>query len=111
MSDELAEGRASPPWEALERVGEGATSEVWRARHVEHPGQLVALKLARRDRGPRAALPPWDAGAALAREAMILARVGRRWGPALVDAGAGFLATEWVDGAPVDPRDGRRRDR
>jgi serine/threonine-protein kinase PknK len=104
MSDELAKDRAIPPWEALERVGEGATSEVWRARHAEHPGQVVALKLARRDAGPLAALSPWAIRAALAREAMILARVGRRWGPALVDAGAGFLATEWIGGGPVDPR-------
>jgi transcriptional regulator with GAF, ATPase, and Fis domain/tetratricopeptide (TPR) repeat protein len=94
MSDKLAEPRSIPPWEALERVGEGATSVVWRARHVDG-GQLVALKLARADEA---------SGRAVAREANLLARVGRRWGPALVDAGAGFLATEWIAGSPVDPR-------
>jgi serine/threonine-protein kinase PknK len=95
MSDKLAEPRAVPPWEALERVGEGATSVVWRARNVEG-GQLVALKLARAD----------EASAhAVAREATLLARIGRRWGAALVDAGPGFLATEWIAGSPVDPRD------
>jgi serine/threonine-protein kinase PknK len=94
MSDQLAEGRASLPWEPVERVGEGATSEVWRAKHTGH-GRIVALKLARGDAGSRLVL---------AREAAVLARVGRRWGPALVDAGGGFLATEWIAGSPLDPR-------
>ena len=94
MSDKLATPRAFPPWEPLERVGEGATSVVWRARHAEG-GRLVALKVARAD----------DASThAVAREATLMARVARRWGPALVDAGAGFLATEWIAGSPVDPR-------
>ncbi|MGD0530601.1 MAG: protein kinase, partial [Polyangiaceae bacterium] len=90
----MAEPRPIPPWEALERIGEGATSVVWRARHAAG-GQLVALKLARADdASPRA----------VAREATLLARIARRWGPALLDAGAGFLATEWVAGSPVDPK-------
>jgi serine/threonine-protein kinase PknK len=93
MSDKLAEGRAFPPWEPLERAGAGATSEVWRAKNSDH-GQIVALKLARTDALSRVAL---------AREATVLARVGRRWGPGLVDAGAGFVATEWTAGSPVDP--------
>jgi serine/threonine protein kinase len=55
----------------------------------------VALKLARED----------DASLhAVAREATLLARVQRRWGPALIDAGRGFVATEWIPGSPVDPR-------
>jgi transcriptional regulator with GAF, ATPase, and Fis domain/tetratricopeptide (TPR) repeat protein len=94
MSDKLAEPHTPAPWEALERVGEGATSVVWRARH-DSGGQLVAMKLARED---EASLH------AVAREATLLARIGRRWGPALVDAGAGFLATEWIAGTSVDPR-------
>jgi transcriptional regulator with GAF, ATPase, and Fis domain/tetratricopeptide (TPR) repeat protein len=94
MSDKLAEAHPIGPWQTLERVGEGATSVVWRARHAEG-GQLVALKLARSD---------GECGAALVREATLLARVGRRWGAALVDAGAGYLATEWIAGSPIDPR-------
>ncbi|HEY1695092.1 MAG TPA: sigma 54-interacting transcriptional regulator [Polyangiaceae bacterium] len=77
----------------MERVGEGATSIVWRARHTERGG-VAALKVAR----PEAAFVE-----AIAREAILLARVGRRWGAGLVDAGPGFLATEWVPGAPIDP--------
>src|SRR5580692_5130493 len=92
MSDKLATAPSAPPWQALERIGDGATSVVWRARHEER-GTIVALKLGRP-----------DAGEALAREATLLARVGRRWGPALVDAGRDFLATEWVDGSALDPR-------
>jgi serine/threonine-protein kinase PknK len=94
MSDELADRSVAPAWERLERVGEGATSVVWRARHG-HGGQLVALKVAREDA---------DSVGAVAREAILLARVGRRWGPALVDAGATFLATEWVAGSPLDAK-------
>ncbi|HEY3820732.1 MAG TPA: sigma 54-interacting transcriptional regulator [Polyangiaceae bacterium] len=94
MSDKLAEPRTAAAWEALERVGEGATSVVWRARRADG-GQLAALKLAREDEA---------SVHAVAREATLLARIGRRWGPALVDAGAGFLATDWVAGSPVDPR-------
>jgi serine/threonine-protein kinase PknK len=93
MSGKLAEAPVTPPWEALEPVGRGATAEVWRARHAEH-GQVVALKLARSDVASRVAL---------AREASVLARVGRRWGPALVDAGAGFVVTEWSAGWPIAP--------
>ncbi len=80
-------------WRLLERVGDGATSVVWRARHASGDGRLAALKIAKE-------------GAlgceALAREASLLARVGRRWGPALLDAGPGFVATEWVEGTPLD---------
>jgi serine/threonine-protein kinase PknK len=78
----------------IERIGEGATSVVWRARHLP-AGEIVALKLAK---GPG---EPFEA---VAREATLLARVGRRWGPALVDAGPGFVATEWIEGHPLAPR-------
>jgi transcriptional regulator with GAF, ATPase, and Fis domain len=98
LSDQLAttdESHAAPPsWQLLERVGEGATSVVWRARHAEG-GQLAAVKLARRHADE-------EAVRAVAREAILLARVARRWGPALLDAGKGFLATEWVAGAALE---------
>src|ERR1019366_4688353 len=54
--------------------------------------------------------------AMLAREARVLARVGRRWGPALLDAGPGFLVTEWIEGVSLESRlavvaDGNDRER
>jgi serine/threonine-protein kinase PknK len=86
-------------------VGEGATAIVWRARarvrstagcapDAAGSARLVALKVAR---GPG---PPTEA---IAREAALLARVDRRWGPALIDAGPGFVVTEWIDGVPLAP--------
>jgi transcriptional regulator with GAF, ATPase, and Fis domain len=41
----------------------------------------------------------------VAREASLLARVGRRWGPEVVDAGPGFVAVDWVEGRALDPID------
>src|SRR2546430_10976773 len=62
----------SPPgFSLLEQVGQGASSVVWRARH-EPSGQVVALKLGRPSPAPFEVV---------AREALLLARVGRRWGP------------------------------
>ena len=88
-------------YEIRAREGEGATAVVWRARVQAEPSAVpsraapvVALKVAR---GPG---PPSEA---IAREAALLARVGRRWGPALVDAGPGFVATEWIDGRVLAP--------
>jgi serine/threonine-protein kinase PknK len=92
-SVKLAVGEVGGVWRPLERVGEGATSVVWHARHTE-TGVQVALKVAK----------PKAGTAEIGREAALLARVGRRWGPAIVDAGPGFLATEWLDGEPIDPR-------
>jgi serine/threonine-protein kinase PknK len=79
-------------WRLVERVGEGATGVVWLARHAK-TGRPAALKRAKEGAA--------GAAATLAAEAALLARVGRRWGPGLVDVGPGFLATEWIDGAPV----------
>jgi serine/threonine-protein kinase PknK len=97
MSEELAVGGIPPGWKPLDRAGEGATSVVWKARH-ERTGQLAALKVARQEAG---------AAFVVEREAALLARTRRRWGPALVDAGPGFLATEWVVGEAVSPSAGR----
>ncbi len=98
-AEKLAAGADVRPlrgsWQLLERVGEGTTSVVWRAQHVSGEGRFAALKVAKE--GSLAA-------AALARESLLVARVGRRWGPALLDAGPGFMATEWVDGTPLDPK-------
>ncbi|HLK35823.1 MAG TPA: protein kinase, partial [Polyangiaceae bacterium] len=102
MSYQLASGSSIPTpdghpegsaWRLVERIGEGATCVVWRAEHRQ-TRSLAALKAAR---------PGDGASELIAREAAILARVARRWGPALVDAGPGFLATQWVEGAAIDP--------
>jgi len=93
VSHQLAVSGTALEWLDLERVGEGATSVVWRARSRQ-TGQWVALKIAKDLAGAGAV--------ALAREAAFVVRVNRRWGPALVDVGPGFIATEWVDGQPVD---------
>ena len=95
LSYELASGpRGAPPWRLLERAGQGATSTVWKAQH-ERTGQLVAFKVAREE---------VVAAEAVVREAVLLARTQRRWGPMIVDAGPGFVATEWVVGEPLDPK-------
>jgi transcriptional regulator with GAF, ATPase, and Fis domain len=82
-------------WRIVERVGEGATAIVWRARHAL-TGRAAALKRAKEGAA--------GAATAIAAEAALLARVGRRWGPTLVDVGPGFLVTEWTDGVPVGER-------
>src|SRR5215472_3409774 len=107
------EHRWAARYDALEPVGEGATAIVWRARALARASEsaavagsgrrLVALKVAK---GPG---PPMEA---IAREAALLARVDRRWGPALIDAGPGFVVTEWIDGealAPSSPSPSSRR--
>src|SRR5579883_2176285 len=87
---ELASTKLIGRWQVLESggtpAGEGATSLVRKARGSDDPREVVAIKVARRVPG---------ASEALGREAVLLARVGRRWGPAIVDAGPGFLVTEW----------------
>ncbi|WP_394832191.1 sigma 54-interacting transcriptional regulator [Pendulispora rubella] len=82
-------------WTLLERAGEGATAEVWRAKRTDD-GAMAALKIVH------------DANIARG-EAEIVAHLGRVWGPRWLDAGAlpggggWFLATTWVEGAPLDP--------
>jgi transcriptional regulator with GAF, ATPase, and Fis domain/serine/threonine protein kinase/tetratricopeptide (TPR) repeat protein len=93
MSDELAVWPGASPWRPLERAGEGATSVVWRAEHAT-TGEIVALKVARSGEANVVAL---------AREAELLARVARRWGPRLRDAGRGFLALDWIEGVRLEP--------
>jgi len=82
-------------WTLLERAGEGATAEVWRARRNED-GALAALKIVH------------DVDIARG-EAEIVAHLGRTWGPRWMDAGAlpggggWYLATTWVEGEALDP--------
>ncbi len=94
-SDELAASPALGRWEPLELAGEGVSSVVWKVRRRDGSGPAVfgALKLARGPAGDSRALQ---------REASLLARVGRRWGPSLLDAGTGFLVASWTEGVPVD---------
>src|SRR5580698_6497943 len=92
-------------WVVEERVGEGTSGEVWRARQ-RSSGELAALKVSRGGDGD------------MLREASVLARAQRRWGPRLLDVGivpdsrdgavalppgARFVATTWAEGKPLDP--------
>ncbi len=88
-------------WVLEAPVGRGATSVVYRASH--------------RESGVQAAVKVLAAGIAPG-EAELLARLGRRWGPALLDvgrlpSGQTFLATEWTEGEPlaVAAREGEQR--
>jgi transcriptional regulator with GAF, ATPase, and Fis domain/tetratricopeptide (TPR) repeat protein/predicted Ser/Thr protein kinase len=94
-SDKLANSPALARWEPVEQAGEGASSVVWKVKGREAGAAPVlgALKVAR---GAAAAFE------ALRREATLLARIGRRWGPSLLDAGPGFLVTSWTEGRPLD---------
>jgi serine/threonine-protein kinase PknK len=93
VSDELAMPANIDTWRRLERAGEGATSVVWKAEHSV-TGRIVALKVAK---------PGGENADVVGREASLLVRVGRRWGPEVVDAGPGFLVIDWVDGLPLAP--------
>ena len=98
LSSKLAIEAASF-WRPVELAGEGATATVWRS---ERGGVLAALKVAKTEDG-------W-----VGREAVALAGLQRRWGPALLDAGrvpegasglrsgARFIATAWAAGHPLD---------
>jgi serine/threonine-protein kinase PknK len=86
-------------WRLEDLVGEGATARVYRA---ERGGVEVALKVARDDE-------VW-----VGREAALLGGLGRRWGPALLDAGrvpagaaglragARYVATAWAPGEALE---------
>ena len=58
-----------------------------------------------------AALKIAKPGSSLAVEAEIVARIARRWGPGLLDAGAGWVATEWTEGRALAPIDVKPADR
>ena len=83
----LATALAAAGWQLLERAGEGAAATVWRARRAD--GREAAVKLGKD-------------GALALHEADLVARVGRRWGPEVLDAGrtaAGvFVALAWTEG-------------
>ncbi|MBX3259278.1 MAG: hypothetical protein KF782_06270 [Labilithrix sp.] len=93
-------------WTLEAKRGEGAGGIVFRA--VRSDGIPGALKIAR-------------AGDGVGREALVLARAQRRWGPTLIEAGrlerelagpdgsalprgASWMATTWVDGDALDAR-------
>lgn len=86
-------------WGEIASAGAGASATVFRAEDEE--GNVAALKVA------------MTADRWVLREAMLLARVGRRWGPALLDvgrvpegvpsvrAGTPYLATTWIPGTDL----------
>jgi transcriptional regulator with GAF, ATPase, and Fis domain len=77
----------------MEPAGEGASGIVWRAARAD-TGRLAAVKVAK-------------PGAPLARERELLARLRRRWGPSLLDAGPSYIALEWCEGSPLQPAEVR----
>src|ERR1017187_5139874 len=87
-----------PGWKCLEPVGSGTTADVWRAEN--RAGVIAAIKIA---------TAPAEIQI-VRREALQLHEVARRWGAKILDTGAAhdgnafFLATEWIDGARLDPK-------
>ncbi|OJY28727.1 MAG: hypothetical protein BGO98_07700 [Myxococcales bacterium 68-20] len=92
-------------WRLQAKEGEGASGTVFRATRAD--GTTCALKVAR-------TAEDW-----VGREALILARAQRRWGPALLGAGrlandavgpggealaagASWMATTWIEGEALD---------
>jgi serine/threonine-protein kinase PknK len=109
MPSRLAPGSRSWRFEPEVRVGQGATSDVWRARDTE-TDRDVAIKVGRAS----------DAIAILAREADRLAWVSSPLVPYLIDvgvtpedageqiaAGQPYLAMSWTAGSPLSPSAGR----
>ncbi len=78
---------ADAGWEVLERAGEGSAATVWRARRAD--GREAAVKVGKD-------------GALALHEAELVARLDRRWGPEVLDAGtaggAFFVALAWTSG-------------
>ncbi|HEY1959455.1 MAG TPA: lipopolysaccharide kinase InaA family protein, partial [Polyangiaceae bacterium] len=76
-------------WKLGRQAGSGGSSVVFEGERDAVRGAVKIL-----DRG-------FDLG-----EATLLARLGRRWGPRLLDAGRcaeqAFVVTEWVDGVSLD---------
>jgi hypothetical protein len=105
--------RASPtlalPWDLDAIAGVGESAIVWSA-HEHTSKRAVALKIAKRPD-------------ALVHEAELLARIDRRWGPALlaagrmpegvrdVVAGAPYVVTDWVEGEALAPLRVKDRER
>ncbi len=95
-------------WTLTAKAGEGTSGIVFRAVRASD-GTEAALKIAR------------NADAFVGRETLLLARVHRRWGPALLEAGqlaedlvgpggaelargASWIATTWTEGESLDAR-------
>jgi len=101
-------------WRLQAKEGEGASGTVFRATRAD--GTTCALKVAR-------TAEDW-----VGREALILARAQRRWGPALLGAGrlandavgpggealaagASWMATTWIEGEATRTTSGGRSPR
>jgi len=106
LHDALAEPDAAAgtrvgPYRLVQEIGQGGMSTVWRARHVDDGARReVALKLPRLTWGGRFV-------ERLERERSIVAglahpNIARFVDAGLDDAGRPWLATELVDGEPID---------
>ena len=86
---------AAPGWSCLERVGSGASAEVWRATDAR--GRAAAIKIAKPEMAD-----------VVRAEARMLRDASRRWGARLLDegetsSGEFFFASEWLEGEKLDP--------
>jgi ribosomal protein L40E len=96
---DVANGQVVHGHKLLEKIGEGAYGEVWRAEYLDHP---VALKLFNRGRRP----------AHLRRELFAQYALGRldgaeaRWFPRVdhidLDAEPPYMRMELIDGVPLE---------
>ncbi|MGH7281835.1 MAG: protein kinase domain-containing protein, partial [Polyangiaceae bacterium] len=92
-----------PAWTCLERVGSGASAEVWRAHNPR--GEVAAIKIAKPEMAD-----------VVRAEARMLRDLSRRWGARLVgegetSSGEFFFATEWLEGEKLEPTSIATRDR
>src|SRR5262245_53039439 len=91
-SQAAASPELAPGWRAVEKAGEGGAGVVYHA--VDRASRHAAVKLVTE----------------LGDEGALVAFLGRRWGPSLLDAGRtshGFyLAMEWSAGAALDVKNG-----
>jgi formylglycine-generating enzyme required for sulfatase activity len=89
------------PWIAEAEVGRGGTARVFRARHDEDASLRAALKLTKPGVGSTEILEGWEL------ERRMLARldvpgVARLLGAGTSETEGPWIATEWVEGQPLD---------
>ena len=104
---DVRKGSQIGPYKLLEKVGEGAFGEVWRAQRPE-PRMTVAIKIIRRDRIDKASR------ARFAKEAQALAEldhpnITKIHDAGVTDDGLPYIVMEYVQGIPLNEYCDRER--